>query len=76
MVLYEDRVVTIVPWGATVFDLRVSPLTGVRGEGIPRKEVIQPHLPVRLPCYDFTPVTRLTLGVGLVRLQVPRAPMV
>ncbi len=23
----------------------------------PRKEVIQPHLPVRLPCYDFTPVT-------------------
>ena len=26
-------------------------------QGIPRKEVIQPHLPVRLPCYDFTPVT-------------------
>jgi hypothetical protein len=24
---------------------------------VPRKEVIQPHLPVRLPCYDFTPVT-------------------
>ena len=22
----------------------------------PRKEVIQPHLPVRLPCYDFTPI--------------------
>ena len=22
---------------------------------LPRKEVIQPHLPVRLPCYDFTP---------------------
>ena len=21
------------------------------------KEVIQPHLPIRLPCYDFTPVT-------------------
>jgi hypothetical protein len=21
-----------------------------------RKEVIQPHLPVRLPCYDFTPI--------------------
>ncbi len=28
---------------------------------IPRKEVIQPHLPVRLPCYDFTPVTDPTL---------------
>ena len=21
-----------------------------------RKEVIQPHLPIRLPCYDFTPI--------------------
>jgi hypothetical protein len=27
-----------------------------------RKEVIQPHLPVRLPCYDFTPLTRRTFG--------------
>ena len=26
-----------------------------------RKEVIQPHLPVRLPCYDFTPITNPTL---------------
>ena len=28
---------------------------------IPRKEVIQPHLPVRLPCYDFAPVACPTL---------------
>ena len=27
-----------------------------------RKEVIQPHLPIRLPCYDFTPVTGFTFG--------------
>ncbi len=27
-----------------------------------RKEVIQPHLPVRLPCYDFVPITDPTLG--------------
>ena len=27
-----------------------------------RKEVIQPHLPIRLPCYDFTPVTDPALG--------------
>ena len=27
-----------------------------------RKEVIQPHFPVRLPCYDFTPLTRHTFG--------------
>ena len=31
-------------------------------EKFPRKEVIQPHLPVRLPCYDFTPVTNPALG--------------
>ncbi len=29
---------------------------------LPRKEVIQPHLPIRLPCYDFTPVIGLALG--------------
>ena len=29
---------------------------------LPRKEVIQPHLPIRLPCYNFTPVIDLTLG--------------
>ena len=28
----------------------------------PLKEVIQPHLPVQLPCYDFVPVTKLALG--------------
>jgi hypothetical protein len=32
---------------------------------IPRKEVIQPHLPVRLPCYDFTPVTGPTFDGSL-----------
>ena len=26
-----------------------------------RKEVIQPQVPLRLPCYDFAPVTKLTL---------------
>ena len=27
-----------------------------------RKEVFQPHLPVRLPCYDLAPVTDFALG--------------
>ena len=27
-----------------------------------RKEVFQPHLPVRLPCYDLAPITSFTLG--------------
>ena len=33
---------------------------------LPRKEVIQPHLPIRLPCYDFTPVIDLTFGGWLL----------
>ena len=31
------------------------------GVCLPRKEVIQPHLPIRLPCYDFTPIIAPTL---------------
>ena len=34
-----------------------------------RKEVIQPHLPIRLPCYDFTPVTRPALGRSLPKVE-------
>ena len=33
-----------------------------------RKEVIQPHLPIRLPCYDFTPVIGSTFGSSLLKL--------
>ena len=45
-----------------------------------RKEVIHPHLPVGIPCYDFTPVTCPTLGGPLpcglgYRLQVLQTPM-
>ena len=36
-----------------------------------RKEVIQPHLPVRLPCYDFAPVTSLTLTSSLPKVRPP-----
>ena len=31
---------------------------------LPRKEVIQPHVPVRLPCYDFTPLTLHTFDAS------------
>jgi hypothetical protein len=42
-------------------EMRFSPVPpDVRG--LPRKEVIQPQLPLRLPCYDFTPVTSPTFG--------------
>ena len=32
-----------------------------------RKEVMQPHLPMRLPCYDFTPVIRPAFGGSFLR---------
>ena len=35
---------------------------------LPRKEVIQPHVPVRLPCYDFTPLALHTFDASLTRL--------
>ena len=44
---------------AHVLDLGIHPDCFFR-TGLPRKEVIQPHLPIRLPCYDFTPVIGLT----------------
>ena len=31
-----------------------------------RKEVIQPHLPIRLPCYDLVPLTGFTFGASLL----------
>jgi hypothetical protein len=31
-----------------------------------RKEVIQPQVPLRLPCYDFTPITGHTVGACLL----------
>ena len=31
---------------------------------LPRKEVIQPHVPVRLPCYDFTPLALHTFDAS------------
>ena len=35
-----------------------------------RKEVIQPHLPIRLPCYDFTPVIDLTFDDVLLAVRL------
>ena len=34
-----------------------------------RKEVIQPHLPIRLPCYDFTPVISPAFGSSLLTVE-------
>ena len=36
-----------------------------------RKEVIQPHLPIRLPCYDFTPIISPTFDGWLLAVTSP-----
>jgi hypothetical protein len=43
----------------------------VRKEKLPRKEVIQPHLPVRLPCYDFVPIASSALDGSLLAVRPP-----
>jgi hypothetical protein len=35
------------------------------------KEVIQPHVPVRLPCYDFTPVIDHTVVGAILAVRLP-----
>ena len=58
---------------ASTFRRRSAPQTAVSGLGqniagkiLHRKEVIQPQVPLRLPCYDFIPVTSCTLGPCLL----------
>jgi hypothetical protein len=53
---------------------RPSPDLGVpprrRGFSLPRKEVIQPQLPLRLPCYDFVPVTSPTFDSAFLAVAL------
>ena len=51
-------------WAAAAHDeLTIGiPVARVR---LLRKEVIQPQVPLRLPCYDFIPITTHTLGDSL-----------
>ena len=65
---------------ATIFFLTAREGTGVKLrilfhliETGSRKEVFQPHLPVRLPCYDLAPVTSITLDRSS-RLQSSGTP--
>ena len=40
------------------------------GVDFSRKEVIQPHLPIRLPCYDFTPVTNPAVVIAPLAVRL------
>ena len=56
----------------TVFAVRTRAVARKPPLSFPfRKEVIQPHLPVQLPCYDFVPVTSPTLGSSILAVWSP-----
>ena len=56
------------------FNAETTPL-GLDSD-LPRKEVIQPHLPVRLPCYDFVPITDPTFDGCLLAVGPPASGVV
>ena len=56
----------------TLREIQVSCVDVLREESrrLSRKEVIQPHLPIRLPCYDFTPVMNHSVVVVLLAVRL------
>ncbi len=50
---------------------RCGPWTHDVRQSLLRKEVIQPHLPVRLPCYDFVPIASPTFDGSLLAVGPP-----
>ena len=48
--------------GFDLFAIEKCHVSELLDELLHRKEVIQPQVPLRLPCYDFIPVTTYTLG--------------
>ena len=55
----------------SLLTIDLEDLSGFPSSSLLRKEVIQPHLPIRLPCYDFTPVIGLALGGWLLPVASP-----
>ena len=47
----------------------LSPYPKIRGLGS-LKEVIQPQVPLRLPCYDFTPIIGQTVGASFPKVRL------
>ncbi len=63
--------------GLSPHGIRDAVASGAVLEKILRKEVIQPQVPLRLPCYDLVPIAELRFGaclpkVSLATLGAPR----
>ena len=56
-------------FGSVISQLRLA-ANAARQPCLHRKEVIQPHLPIRLPCYDFTPIANPTFGSSLLAVRI------
>ena len=53
-----------------IFQQPISVSVRLGTASVSRKEVIQPHLPIRLPCYDFTPVTNPAVVIALLAVRL------
>ncbi len=53
------------PTETAVSSVAGDPATNRDRSTYSKKEMFQPHLPVRLPCYDLAPVTGFALGSSL-----------
>ena len=70
------RMLNIELVGQECVDVHELALTRFKSKLSLRKEVIQPQVPLRLPCYDFVPVTEFTVDTSESRrLRVLPAPM-
>ena len=65
--------ISLIKRSRTERDVSTFLLSSAPSRSYSRKEVFQPHLPVRLPCYDLAPVTSITLGRSL-RLHTSGTP--
>ena len=79
--LFVTEMLILIPNNADIRDLQFiysyicsdRPASTSRDVGLvllPRKEVIHPQLPLRIPCYDLTPIISPTLGLGKLGRQV------
>ena len=72
---YEDGLVPLLSFRRNLAYVLKALLSDLRDKRtyltkiILRKEVIQPQVPLRLPCYDFTPVADLTVAACLPKVS-------
>ena len=63
--------VLLSPFRLIVCLFKLRELSFERSHVLHRKEVIQPHLPIRLPCYDLTPIIDPTFDGCLLAVGPP-----